>query len=150
MSYNFADNAAIAARSQYHWRATNIDTRDMYITDDAEYQVTQGTLIIFLEFCNAYGQKFDPIATGVPTGMKKVRYVITPAGKPAQPAKEVDVDLDANLSYVQIDTRDLSGAYEVRVAGRTIYVDVRQHLQRPAPAVIAKPKRPPTGPTGNT
>lgn len=148
MSYNFADNAAIAARSQYHWRATNIQTRDLYITDGAIYQVNQGTLVVFLEFCDAYGQKCNPMATGIPTGMEKVRYVITPAGKPALSA-EVDVDLDANLSYVQIDTKGLSGAHEVRVAGRTIYVDVRQHLQSPAPAVIAKPKRPPTGPTGN-
>ncbi|GAM43465.1 hypothetical protein TCE0_050f18302 [Talaromyces pinophilus] len=149
MSYNFADNAAIAARSQYHWKATNIQTRDMYITDGATYQVNQGTLIVFLEFCDAYGRKCNPIATGVPAGMEKVRYVITPAGKPALPAEEVDVDLDENLSYVQIDTKGLSGAYEVRVVDRTIYFDVGQHLQSPAPAVIAKPKRPPTGPTGN-
>ena len=149
MSYNFADNAAIAARSQYYWRATNIQTRDMYITDDATYQVTEGTLIVFLEFCNAYDEKCNPIDTGVPTDMGKVRYVITPAGKPARPAEEVAVVLDANLSYVQIDTKGLSGANEVRVADRTIYVDVRQHLQSPAPALIANPKRPPTGPAGN-
>lgn len=148
MTTNFNENAAIAAANQYRWKATNIHQRDKPIVDGQVYEANQGTLIVFLELSDGFGRKCNPLTSGVPAGLDKVKYLITPAGGQAE-VRDLVVGAGADLSNVQIDTKGLSGAYTIQLLGHTFYLQVGPPIQSPPPVVHARPRRPPTGPTGN-
>lgn len=148
MSYHFSDHAAAAIPTRYHWKATKIHNRDKDIIDGQVYTAEEGTLILFLELYDGLGGKRNALAERIPAGMGKVQYVVTPAGGRAA-TKYLVVEAGAELSAVRIDTKNLLGAYTIQLLGRTLLLQVGPAIASPEPAVIAKPKRPPTGPTGN-
>lgn len=132
----------------FKWVATSIHTRDNVIVEGAEYKVSQGSIIIFLQFYHVSGGICDPTYGNALRGLETVRCVITPLGGQSHPQHRQDptVEIRSDVSNVRIDTSLLLGRYALHLAGRTFFVLVRNPLQAPQQAVIAQPTRPAPAP----